>query len=162
MHEQIVGLGDVVRLARHADVALLKVVALVFGRDHDPEPDVELALANQERFLDILLQDKDIGLHGTHGRRLGLNCLASRCWFLWCRHSGLGSLWLSYCAILGRSIIDCDIVRMGKVLELLGLGTRCMLHNEAFELFNSVKEVDSTASIGISWLEKPHVVAIVE
>ena len=47
VHVEVVGLSDVVCLARHADVALLEVVALVLGRDHNPQSDVELALANQ-------------------------------------------------------------------------------------------------------------------
>ena len=60
MHEQVVHLVQVVLLAGHADVALLEEVALVLGRDHDPEPDVELPLVDQQGQLDVLLQDKDV------------------------------------------------------------------------------------------------------
>ena len=62
MYEQVVLLCYVIGLSTHAYVAFFKEVALVFRRDHDPQSDIEFAFTDQERSLDVLLQDKDIAL----------------------------------------------------------------------------------------------------
>ena len=62
MHEQVVDLVEVVLLPRHANVSLFEEVATVLRCDHDPEPDVEFSLIDQQRPLDVLLQDKHVRL----------------------------------------------------------------------------------------------------
>ena len=60
VHELVLDLVDVVRLATHADVALFEAVAFVFVRDHHPQTYVKLALIYEQGLLDVLLEDKHV------------------------------------------------------------------------------------------------------
>ena len=162
MNNQIVSLSHVVLLAGHSNVALLEVVALVLGSDHHPQPDVELPLLYEQWLLNVLLQNKDIGLD---------LCLADRLLLgRWHTGAGLCRLWLHRLRLLQlfrasspRLLAsDSDIVRMGKGLELFGLSAARVLHDEPLELVDRVEEVHAAPTIGISGLEQPHIVPIIE
>jgi hypothetical protein len=65
MHSEVVKSVrlECVLLAGHSYVALLEAEALVFVRDEDPHADVELALLNKQRLLNVLLNYKHIRLN---------------------------------------------------------------------------------------------------
>ena len=62
MDNKVIKLVKIVLLARHANVALLKVEAFVVGGDHHPETDIELPLIDKQRPLYILLEHENITL----------------------------------------------------------------------------------------------------
>ena len=73
--------------------------------------------------------------------------------------------------VFGRlSIVDpcttcrrtVQVVRLGKVLELLSLGSGGVLEDQSLKLVYCVEQVDSTAAVGVRWLEKPHIVPVVK
>ena len=51
---------------------------------------------------------------------------------------------------------------MGKVLKLFCLSAGRMLQDQSLQLINRIEKVDTSASVRVSWLEKPHVVSIIE
>ena len=140
----------------------------MLGRDEDPESDVELALADEERPLDILLQDEDIrfDIGCIHGWLL-LVCiprsLVHICRVAGCRCAILvTALHLRVVVVHSWSPATVQVVRLRKVLELLRLGAGRVLEYEPLQLVYRVEEVDSTAAVGVCRLEKPHIVPIIK
>ena len=137
-------------------------------RHEHPESDVELALADEQGPLDVLLQDEDV--------RFDISCVHCRLLLL------LVSITVSLvriCSVAAgrRSAIlvivlrllsvrcTCrrvQVISLSKILELLSLCTRCVLEDQPLQLVDRVEEVDSAAAVGVCRLEKPHVVPIVK
>ena len=140
----------------------------MLGRDEDPESDVELALADEERPLDILLQDEDIrfDIGCIHGWLL-LVCiprsLVHICRVAGCRCAILVTAFhLRVVVVHSWSPATVQVVRLRKVLELLRLGAGRVLEYEPLQLVYRVEEVDSTAAVGVCRLEKPHIMPIIQ
>lgn len=72
MDEYVVRLLQVILLTWHTDVAFFEVVALVLRGDHDPKPDVELALVDQQWLLNVLLKNKNVWFYVRVDDRAGL------------------------------------------------------------------------------------------
>ena len=138
----------------------------MLGRHKDPESDVELALADEERPLDILLQDEDIRFDICRIHSWLLLVCIPRSLVHVCRVAGCR------CAILvtvlhlrvvdSWSPVTVQVVRLREVLELLRLGAGRVLEYQPLQLVDRVEEVDSTAAVGVRRLEKPHIVSIIQ
>ena len=167
VHKQIVCLIQVVLLAGHSDVALLEVVALVFGCDHHPEPDVEFALVDKKGPLDVLLEHENVRFDAGGVGWLGLLGLGIVCMTGSLASIGviatrgcLGPILIINCRL--SSARSMQVIRMSKVLELFSLSAGCMLQDESLQLVNRIEKIDTAAPIRVSRLEKPHVVSIVQ
>ena len=55
-----------------------------------------------------------------------------------------------------------DVIGRCEALKLLGFGPGGILEEELLELVDRVEQIDASATIGISWLEEPHVGAVEE
>ena len=135
-------------------------------RHEDPESDVELALADEEGPLDILLQDEDIrfDISRIHCRLLLVRI--TRGLVRVCRITGCCCAILV--VVLHLSVVHAwapatvQVVRLREVLELLCLGSGRVLEYQPLQLVDCVEEVDSAAAVGVRRLEEPHVVSIIE
>ena len=122
----------------------------MFGRDNDPEPDVKLALGDQQWLLNVLLEDEDVGLDvgRVDDRRL---------------LGGRGGVHGTLLGNQGRSSTGCiQAVGMGEVLKLLRFGPRRVVHDQSLKLIDGVEQVDTAASVGVGRLKEPHVVPVEE
>ena len=139
----------------------------MLGRHKNPESDVELALADEERPLDILLQDEDIRFDiGRIHSWLLLVCiprsLVHVCRIAGCRCAILVTVLHLRVVVDSWSPITVQVVRLREVLELLRLGAGRVLEYQPLQLVDRVEEVDSTAAIGVCRLEEPHIVSIIQ
>ena len=121
--EWVVRLVEVVLLSAHANVALLEVVALVLVRYQNPQPNVELSLANQERPLNVLLDDEDVRFDTADRLHLDLLVLLVRA-----RGSTTASHGLTV-SVHGRQRVRWIHLEsvLGEMLKLLRFSTRCQL-----------------------------------
>ena len=139
----------------------------MLGSHKHPESDVELALADEERPLDILLQDEDIRFDvGRIHSWLLLVCiprsLVHVCRIAGCRRAILVTVLHLRVVVDSWSPVTVQVVRLREVLELLRLGAGRVLEYQPLQLVDRVEEVDSTATIGVRRLEEPHIVSIIQ